>query len=45
MPANGLVGFNIPGIDPVDNGFGGDTAMLAGLGNCHDVIHDTFPEK
>jgi len=31
------------GLDPIDNGFGGDIAVFGRLKNCKDIIHQEAP--
>jgi hypothetical protein len=44
MPPNGLIGIDMAGFDPVDDGLAGNPAVLAGLKYGENVFHgeDSF---
>jgi hypothetical protein len=39
MASHGLVSLDMPGFDPIDNGFGRHVAMLTGFKNGEYVLH------
>jgi hypothetical protein len=43
VSAYGLIGIDMPGFDPIDNGFGGNVTVFGRLKNCEDIIHQEAP--